>query len=56
LARFLDHVKVVETWKLMHRESWSLPKVHGLSMLTDRSTLGQEVETWINDKGNFVLM
>ncbi|ELR01992.1 hypothetical protein GMDG_05161 [Pseudogymnoascus destructans 20631-21] len=35
LARFLDHVKVVETWKLMHR---------------------QEVETWINDKGNFVLI
>ncbi|OBT88686.1 hypothetical protein VE02_03246 [Pseudogymnoascus sp. 03VT05] len=35
LTRFLDHVKVVETWKLMHR---------------------QEVETWINDKGNFVLI
>ncbi|OBT62776.1 hypothetical protein VE03_07670 [Pseudogymnoascus sp. 23342-1-I1] len=35
LTRYLDHVKHVEKWKLMHR---------------------QEVETWINDKGNFVLI
>lgn len=57
LGRFLDIVKQVEKWKLMHRTSVTLcTSIHSSDTLSLTRFPGHELKHWVNDKANLVFM